>query len=247
MLKNAIIFFTIFFFAIMASAFADQAAWIKKSDAYKAGGMINPGMMIREYCAPCNDAGWKVLTVKQVEVKNTADGQSYQVFLNGKGIDLAYTYIQKQGTWVNLAMLLGLDVSGVPESLPDSRTETSAAENSHLIDRILNECIARDSDVSANVANCIYEAYELWDAELNKVYNQLRVSLNPDQQKALKAAQLEWIRYRDLEFRLIDSIYSSLQGTMYKPMRAQDRMDIVKKRALELKLYSDLLKAHLSQ
>ena len=57
-----------------------------------------------------------------------------------------------------------------------------------------------------------------------------------------KAAQQEWIKYRDVEFKLTDSVYDRLQGTMYIPMRADHRMQIVKQRAIELKDYLDLLK-----
>jgi uncharacterized protein YecT (DUF1311 family) len=63
----------------------------------------------------------------------------------------------------------------------------------------------------------------------------------PAQKEALRLAQLEWIKYRDLDFKLIDSIYDSMQGTMYIPMRIDARMEVIKKRALELKGYLDLV------
>ncbi len=53
--------------------------------------------------------------------------------------------------------------------------------------------------------------------------------------------QLEWIKYRDLDFKLIDSIYDTMQGTMYIPMRIDAHMEVVKKRALELKGFLDLV------
>lgn len=57
----------------------------------------------------------------------------------------------------------------------------------------------------------------------------------------LRSAQLEWIKYRDLDFKLIDSIYDGMQGTMYIPMRVEARLEVIKKRALELKGYLDLI------
>ena len=58
----------------------------------------------------------------------------------------------------------------------------------------------------------------------------------------LKEAQREWIVYRDKEYRLIDSHYlSQLQGTMWHPVAAGEKMEIVKERALKLKgYYEDL-------
>ncbi|NJL59517.1 MAG: DUF1311 domain-containing protein [Desulfobacteraceae bacterium] len=95
---------------------------------------------------------------------------------------------------------------------------------------------------TAGMSECMNQAYQLWDAELNKVYNQLKALLKPDVQAALRASQLEWIKFRDSEFALSDKIYSELQGTMYIPMRAGDRVEIVRKRTLELGSYIDLLK-----
>ncbi|MCP4345892.1 MAG: DUF1311 domain-containing protein [Desulfobacterales bacterium] len=233
MLKKTILF-GLFFAAVFTSlVFADQAAWIEKSDADKASQAINPGIVLRKFCAPCGDSAWTAITVRKVEVKHK-ESSNYQVEVNGQGIDLAYVYIEKNSRWVNLAIHLGLTVSDVPEFLSDP------ASVRH-IDKISDECMAKDS-TTAGMMNCISEAYKLWDAELNKVYNQLRAALKPDAKKSLKAAQLQWIKYRDSEFKLIDSIYSSLEGTMYIPMRAGDRMEIVKNRTKELESYLNLIK-----
>ena len=94
---------------------------------------------------------------------------------------------------------------------------------------------------TAGMTNCLFAAYDRWDEELNRLYGELRRRLKPEGQAALKAAQLEWLQYRDFEFALIDSIYSGFSGTMYKPMRVEDRMNIVKNRVLELKSFIDLM------
>ncbi len=92
------------------------------------------------------------------------------------------------------------------------------------------------------MVQCTDQAYAAWDKELNKNYGLLMQNLKPRQKEALKAAQLEWIKQRDLEFKFIDSVYDALQGTMYIPMRIAARMDVVKHRALELHDYLDLVK-----
>lgn len=53
---------------------------------------------------------------------------------------------------------------------------------------------------------------------------------------------MEWIKYRDLEFKSIDSVYDTMEGTMYIPMRIATRLEVIKKRALELKDRLDLVK-----
>jgi uncharacterized protein YecT (DUF1311 family) len=91
------------------------------------------------------------------------------------------------------------------------------------------------------MVECTDKAYAAWDQELNKNYGKLMRALKPSQKEALRLAQIEWIKYRDLDFKLIDSVYDTMQGTMYIPMRIDARMEVVKKRALELKGYLDLI------
>jgi uncharacterized protein YecT (DUF1311 family) len=98
------------------------------------------------------------------------------------------------------------------------------------------------NQTTAGMVDCIGKAYTEWDSELNSVYNELMKQLDTAGKASLKAAQVQWLKFRDSEFKLIDAVYSSLQGTMYIPMHADSRMQIVKNRALELKSYLDILK-----
>ena len=113
-------------------------------------------------------------------------------------------------------------------------------ESTHPIDKALDACIEKDGS-TAGMIQCTDKAYVAWDRQLNKNYGDLMRRLKPGQQTALKAAQLQWLKYRDSEFKLIDSIYDTLQGTMYLPMRISERLELVKKRALALKGYLELL------
>jgi uncharacterized protein YecT (DUF1311 family) len=110
----------------------------------------------------------------------------------------------------------------------------------HLIDKALEACIDKNGS-TAGMVECTDKAYAAWDKELNKTYSELMRALKPTQKEALRLAQLEWIKYRDLDFKLIDSLYDTMQGTMYIPMRIDARMEVIKKRALELKGYLDLI------
>lgn len=123
-------------------------------------------------------------------------------------------------------------------SLP---TVVGAQDNpSHPIDRALEVCIEKDP-TTAGTVNCTDIAYKKWDQELNKNYQTLMRKLKPAGKQLLKTAQLNWITYRDNEFKLIDSIYDMLQGTMYIPMRIDEKMQIVKQRALALVSHLDML------
>src|SRR4030081_3905031 len=110
----------------------------------------------------------------------------------------------------------------------------------HPIDKALEACIDKNGS-TAGMGEGTDKAYAAWDKELNKNYGELMRTLKPSQKEALRLAQLEWIKYRDLDFKLIDSLYDTMQGTMYIPMRVDARMEVVKQRAQELKGYLDLI------
>jgi len=45
-----------------------------------------------------------------------------------------------------------------------------------------------------------------------------------------------------MNFKFIDSVYDTMDGMMYIPMRIDASMEVVKKHALELKGFIDLVK-----
>jgi len=118
---------------------------------------------------------------------------------------------------------------------------TAQEQPQHPIDKALDACIDKNGS-TAGMVECTDKAYAAWDKELNKNYGELMRAFNPKQKEALRLAQLEWIKYRDLEFKSIDSVYDTLQGTMYIPMRISAHLEVIKKRALELKDRLDLIK-----
>lgn len=110
----------------------------------------------------------------------------------------------------------------------------------HPIDKALEACIDKNPSTSGMVV-CTDKASAAWDKELNKNYAELMRTIKPAQKEALRLSELEWIKYRDLDFKLIDTIYDTMQGTMYIPMRIDARMEVIKKRALQLKGFLDLV------
>lgn len=239
------VFFSIFtFFLKPMTVLADQAAWVLKADADRAVKMIDPGIEIRKYCQPCGDSSWISIDVNKVEVRKTSE-KYVQVFINSHGIDLAYYYINKDGKWRNIAIILGLDVSGVSEFL-DLNSSVSS-ENSRgkieIIERQTSNCLDKNI-TTIGMLECMDKAGQMWDDELNRVYGLLKSKLKPEDQNALKASQRAWIKYRDLEFENINSIYSNFQGTMYGPMRLDHRMQFIKQRVLELQSYLDLFDSY---
>lgn len=111
-----------------------------------------------------------------------------------------------------------------------------AQDQKHTIDVALENCMEKNPSTHGTMS-CIVEAQKQWDAELNKQYKALTLKLTPVQKTALLNAQREWIKWRDLEFKSIDALYSTMEGTMYQPMQLNDKMEVVRNRAIELKSY----------
>ncbi len=116
-------------------------------------------------------------------------------------------------------------------------------EHQHPLEQSYAACIDASNGVTFEILNCIDLAYIEWDEQLNYVYQELRRRLNKKAQQVLRDAQREWITFRDLEFRLQDELFNLMpNGTMYSIIFAEQRMEFVKKRVLELETYLELLK-----
>ncbi len=132
---------------------------------------------------------------------------------------------------------LAADVKKTAEELKPK--EITTAEK-HKIDKELDACMDKNPS-TAGMVECIDNAAKQWDGELNKYYKLLSGVLDKEGQANLKKSQLEWIKLRDADIKLIDSVYSKKEGTMYVPMVADSIMELTKKRALELKAYYELI------
>jgi uncharacterized protein YecT (DUF1311 family) len=118
------------------------------------------------------------------------------------------------------------------EPIPDDR---------HPIDKALDACMEKNPS-TAGMIQCLNQAQTAWDKELNTQYQKLLAELDSKGKAVLRTAQRSWLVYRDAEYKSIGEIYRLTQGTMFLPMAADDRMDITRKRAKQLKEYVEVLK-----
>jgi len=124
------------------------------------------------------------------------------------------------------------------EAVEAQAAATGAAK--HPLDVWLAECTAKDESTAGQIA-CLTEAYKKWDAELNRVYQELMKKLPEAARAALKSSQLAWIKHRNEELNFLTALYEIPDGTMYGLMKTADQVDFVRKRALELASYIDVL------
>lgn len=118
-------------FLAATNLYADQAQYLSENMAKKVSRYVKIGDIIREYCKPCDETGWKAIKVTSLEIKSADYKDNYEVLLNGNSTDIAYIYIKKSKKWLNLALLLGMDVTDVSRELPAniaSRIQPETAE-----------------------------------------------------------------------------------------------------------------------
>jgi uncharacterized protein YecT (DUF1311 family) len=108
------------------------------------------------------------------------------------------------------------------------------------IDKSTKKCLENARGTGGEVA-CWEEAYKKWDHELNVQYKALMDLLAPAEKKHLQASELEWMKFRDAELKLIDDVYTHTSGSMYAPSQVASRVRIVRDRAVLLKHYCDLI------
>jgi hypothetical protein len=68
---------------------------------------------VQSLCEPCGEIKASDVTVSSIEVKATGYQNTYEVLVNGKGIDLAYTFVNG----INLGIALSCPAQGVGSSL----------------------------------------------------------------------------------------------------------------------------------
>lgn len=90
----------------------------------------------------------------------------------------------------------------------------------------------KNAATQSEMTQCAGESFKKADAQLNKTYNAYRARLNAGQQAKLKAAQLAWIKYRDLSCEFESS--GAEGGSAYAMVRAGCFTDKTTTRLTEL-------------
>lgn len=111
-------------------------------------------------------------------------------------------------------------------------------DSTYQIDKELQDCLdSSENYTTKGMTDCVSTATEKWDTELNKAYIELLDLLTTEQKEKLKIAQREWIEYRDKEIEFSNQLYYDMQGTMWIPVAAQTKLDLTRKRTIELESY----------
>lgn len=110
----------------------------------------------------------------------------------------------------------------------------------HPVDSWLKGCMEKDPSTQGTNA-CLGQALVRWDSEMNRVYQELNGRLDAERRSNLREAQRAWIAFRDRELAWLGGFYGRLEGSMYGSMLAADRVEVTRKRVLELGSLLDVL------
>lgn len=100
-------------------------------------------------------------------------------------------------------------------------------EDKHPIDKWYSQCLDKDSS-TLNMLNCTSKAYEMWDKELNKIYQSLIKKLSIKEKEILKESQRNWLKFRDSEFKFMDEIIKE-GGTLNVLANESAKVEFIKK------------------
>lgn len=87
---------------ISTAAFADQCAVVNAQMTSKALSVLKDAQTVHEFCEPCGDVRAQKLFIRNVSYR-AYDKSNFEILINGKSIDLAYTYVNG----LNLAKIVG--------------------------------------------------------------------------------------------------------------------------------------------
>jgi uncharacterized protein YecT (DUF1311 family) len=107
-------------------------------------------------------------------------------------------------------------------------------EKPHPLDQEMESCMQKN-DSTLGMQDCYVAYAKRWDQLLNKYYQ----SLGGDKNAALRNSQVAWLKYRDAEFRRIETKYQDLTkrmggGTIYSLLAGSDKLQVVRQRVLLL-------------
>ena len=86
---------------------ADQFQLISAEQAGKALDFLKPGGTIVEFCEPCGDKDFYSKPQEAItDIQAVAEKEYWAVNVNGKNVDLAYTFVRNaEGSFLNVSKL----------------------------------------------------------------------------------------------------------------------------------------------
>ena len=73
-----------------------------------------------------------------------------------------------------------------------------------------------------------------WNQEMKRIYKQLQRKMKPEEWRTFRAAQNAWLSFRETQYRALGVVHGNTLGTMWRPIKASQFMEITRARVLFL-------------
>ena len=133
----------------------------------------------------------------------------------------------------------------VPMRVDSPRVAGFWERSDHPLDIAYRECIVAEGPGDYAIRYCLQVSLDDWEKELGRSYDALLHMLPPNSASAkqLKHTQKLWEKFRKAEFAWIEMQNSKIEGTMYEQIMLEEKLAIVRERALQLFWYQRRLEA----
>lgn len=188
--KNYFLGIVLLSFAITQNLFSDQHFHVSEAIAKKAFSLLQNYQKLYFFCEPCGDKTAKETGVSNYGYNPIRQGNSYvyEVTINNKPIDLAYTYFKYKNRWKNVANHLGLTVSGNPKfltqnNLPVNKAKIAATTISNIpYLSVLEKQVIEETNLARTkpkvYAKILAKRRKYFDGKLYKVPNKVPIITN---------------------------------------------------------------------
>ena len=107
---------------LTAPVWGDQCELISPEQAGQALAFLKPGATIVEFCEPCGDKDFYSKPQQVINaIQAVAEQEYWAVKVNGKGVDLAYTFVRNtEGSFLNVSKLANCSSDDVSVGFPAS-------------------------------------------------------------------------------------------------------------------------------
>ena len=110
----------------------------------------------------------------------------------------------------------------------------SVKSKSELIDVEIQECMKACKYTTVCMSDCVYQAGDKWEKEIDKNIKLLERIMNKEQIVLLHDSQKKWLAYKNAQQTLNSKTIGTKTGTMYINILSGEQVDIIKQRAKEL-------------
>ena len=90
------------------------------------------------------------------------------------------------------------------------------------------------AQTTLGMSACYQKATAAWDKELNIQYQALLKESPQSVRDALRHSQRAWITYQEAYNQATDAFYTQEQGTIWRVIAAETRMNVIKDKTLDL-------------